>query len=48
MIGKPLWEVEEPAAMVAAPVDSAYFNGNILAIFTGNALAYLFDEDLTE
>ena len=31
-----------------APVDSAYFNGNAMAIFSGKALAYLFEEDLTE
>ena len=49
LIGKPQWHFEQPEAMSkAAPVDSAYFNGNAMAIFSGKALAYLFDEDLTE
>ena len=34
LIGKPQWHFEQPEAMSkAAPVDSAYFNGNAMAIF---------------
>ena len=51
LMGKPQWEFDdqlEQVAFDAVPADTSYFNGNTMAIFQGKALAYLFNEDLTE